>query len=278
MRVRIVLRWLLVVLSIPALAWMGLSLLTHPSNERNWKPEHAQLPAANFDGNLVRLEGIRDFRCISPDSCIPDYYDRTFDLDGLESVWFVLAVFHEEEQRGPAHSMLSFGFDDGTFVVISVEARKEVGESYSTLQGLCNKYEIIYVVGDERDLILTRAVYRPDDVYLYPIRTSREKARELFVGMLHKLNELRERPEFYNTLTNNCTSKLRDHVNAISPGRLPPSWKLLLPGYSDELLRDLDLLDADVSIEEARRRFWINDRARRAADSPDFSAQIRETD
>jgi hypothetical protein len=246
-----------------------------PSNDRNWKTEHARLPSAVFDGNRVHITGIRNFRYVSADSFIVGYYDRTFDLDSLATVWLGIAVFNEAERRGPAHSLLSFGFDGGDYVAISVEARKEVGEGYSTVKGLFKKYEIIYVIGDERDLLLTRAVYRPDDVYLYPIKASREKVRELFVSMLEKADALHDEPEFYNTLTNNCTSKLRDHVNMIAPGLVPNSWKLVLPGYADELVKDLGLLGEDVSIEEARRRYWINGRAQVYAEAPDFSRQIR---
>ena len=271
---RFALRTFGAVVILLALAWAAFSFV-RPSNDRDWKPEHARLPLATFDGSRVHIHDVRDFRYASADSLTAGYDDRVYDLDSLATVWLVIAVFNEEERRGPAHSLLSFGFEGGGYVAISVEARKEVGEGYSTVRGLFKKYEIIYVIGDERDLILTRAVYRPDDVYLYPIKASRNKIRELFVSMLEKANDLRVNPEFYNTLTNNCTSKLRDHVNLIAPGLVPHSWKLVLPGYADELVKDLGLLGEDVTIEEARRKFWINGRAQVYADAPDFSARIR---
>ncbi len=271
---RIVLRGFGGFLAVVLVAAIAFSFV-RPSNDRDWKTEHARLPSAAFDGNLVHITGIRDFHYTSADSFTAGYYDRTFDLDSLATVWLGIAVFNESERRGPAHSLLSFGFDNGDYVAISVEARKEVGEDYSTVQGLFKKYEIIYVIGDERDLLLTRAVHRPDDVYLYPIKASREKVRELFVSMLEKANALHDEPEFYNTLTNNCTSKLRDHVNMIAPGLVPHSWKLILPGYADELVKELGLLGEDVTIEEARRRYWINGRARLYAEAPDFSQRIR---
>jgi hypothetical protein len=247
-----------------------------PSNSRDWTPEHARLPAITFTGSEARIEGVRDFRSVSADSVAPGYYDRTYDLDGIESLWFILSIFNEDEFRGPAHSALSFGFEDGTYVTVSVEARKEVGESYSITKGLLKRYELIYVIGDERDLVRTRAVFRPDRVYLYPIRASRDKIRELFVDMLDAANALHDRPLFYDTATRNCTTVLRDHVNLVTPGRLPQSWKILLPGYADELLDSLELLaDSDLPIEELRDRHRINERARAAADAEDFSARIR---
>jgi hypothetical protein len=268
--------WLALLLAVGLIAGSLAFARIQPSTERDWKPGHARMPEATFEGDKVHISNIRDFRSVSEGQTEERYYDKAFDLDRIESVWFVLAIFDKENWKGPAHSLLSFGFEGGDYVAVSVEARKEVGEGYSTLKGLFKKYEIIYVIGDEKDLIATRAVHRPDDVYVYPIKTTPEKVRELFVDMLRKANALRTGPEFYNTLTNNCTTKLRDHVNALTPGRIPPSWRVLLPGYSDELIRRLDLLDSDLPVDQARQRFWINDRAEKYAESEDFSQKIRE--
>jgi hypothetical protein len=103
---------------------------------------------------------------------------------------------------------VSFGFSDSQYVAISVEARREPGETYGPLTGMFKQFELIYVVGDERDLIGSRAVHGDYDVYLYPIRTTRERIRTLFLEMLARSNALATKPEFYNTLTNNCTSNV----------------------------------------------------------------------
>jgi hypothetical protein len=246
-----------------------------PRSDRNWIPEHARMPRVAFAGETVSITNLRDFRTQASGDVRPGYVDRTCDLSAVESLWYVLAVFHEDDWRWPAHSMFSFGFADGTYLVVSVEARKEVGESYSIWQGLLNRYEIIYVVGTEKDLVRTRAVHRPDDVYLYPIKASPEKIRALLVSLLRKADDLALHPEFYNTLTRDCTTRLRDHVNEVAPGLIPLSWKVQLPGFSDELARDLGLLDATLPLEQERRRFHINERARLFADAPDFSRRIR---
>jgi hypothetical protein len=138
------------------------------------------------------------------------------------------------------------------------------------------QYEVMYVVGDERDLIKLRTNYRNDTVYLYPMRTTAERMRELFVSMLRRANKLREEPEFYNTLTNTCTTNLVRHVNALVPGRIPLHPAVFLPGYSDRLAHRLGLIDTTLPFEEARRRFQINDRARTYADDPQFSLRIRD--
>jgi hypothetical protein len=262
-------------LGVILLLGLGALALRRPSNSREWIADHARIPTSELQGERVHIEGIRDFRYVTAGSVHQDYYDATFTLSKIASLWFVLSIFHEENFRGPAHSMLSFGFADGSYVAISVEARKEVGESYSIYQGLLKRYELIYVIGDERDLVRTRSVFRPDDVYVYPVRTRKAKIRELFVDMLRSANSLHEKPQFYNTAFHNCTTVLRDHVNAVAPGRMPHSWKVLLPGYSDELLESLGLLDSDLTVEQARQRYWINERARRFVDADDFSARIR---
>ena len=252
-----------------------LILLVRPSNSRDWSTDQAVLPYAEFHGAEVRIHNIRNFRYRSESDFVPAYYDKTFDLQKLDSVWFVVEPFGGD-WRGPAHTFVSFGFGPDDFVAVSVEIRKEKGESFSALKGLLRRYEIMYVVGDERDLIAVRAKYRNDQVYLYPIRTTRARMRQMFVDMLQRANALAAKPEFYNTLTNTCTTNLVRHVNTITPHRIPLRLGVLLPGYSDELAYELGLIDTTLPFEEARQRFDVTARATKFADDPAFSRRIRE--
>jgi hypothetical protein len=136
---------------------------------------------------------------------------------------------------------------------------------------------MIYVIGDERDLIGSRAVYGGYDVYVYPIRTTPARARALFTEMLARANALATQPEFYNTLTNNCTSNIVDHVNHIVPRAVPHGIKTILPGYADDVAYSLGLIDNSISLDEARRRFRVNEQASRFASDPSFSRRIRST-
>jgi hypothetical protein len=188
----------------------------------------------------------------------------------------VLSPFGKD-WRGPAHSFLSFGFADSQFVAISMEARREKGEQYSLWKGMARQYEVIYVIADERDVIRLRTNVWGDEVYVYPIRASKEKVRQLFVEMLEHANELHEHPEFYNTLWNNCTTTILHHANRVSSTKIPYGRSVLLPGYADELAVKLGLIDAEGSVEEVRRRFLVNERARRFAADPLFSTRIRES-
>jgi hypothetical protein len=263
---------LLALIAMGTVAW-GIA---SPSNERGWVAPHARMPEAVFAGDTVHVSGIRNFTYTSADSFTIGYYDRSYDLSQLESAWFVLVPF-STGWRGPAHSFVSFGFADSQFVAISVEARREQGETYGTMTGLFRRFELLYVVGDERDLIGLRARFHSGPVYVYPIRAPREKMREMLIGMLERANALRRTPEFYNTLTNNCSSNVVDHVNQVAPNTVQAGWKTMLPGYSDEVAYALGLLDSDLSLAQARERFVVNERARRHAHDPHFSLRIRES-
>lgn len=252
---------------------LGGWLSVRPRGDRVWTPDMAVMPSARFEGDSVHLTGIRNAEYRSTEDFTVAHYDRSFDLRALESVWYLVEPFGD--MKGPAHTLVSFGFSDGSYVAISVELRREPGESFSPVKGLLKQYELMYVVADERDVIRLRTNYRHDDVFLYPVRATAEQRRRLFVSMLERANGLRERPEFYNTLTNTCTTNIVRHVNEIAPGKVPFSYKVLLPGYSDRLAYDLGLLDTDLPFEEAKARHHINARALRYADDPAFSALIR---
>jgi hypothetical protein len=267
------------VVAVGALAIAGGVWLAsrRPAKERVWSADHAVLPIGHFDGEQVRVVNVRNFRYSADGSAEPAFEERTYDLARLESVWFVLVPF-SARWRAPAHSFVSFGFSDSQFVGISVEARREASEQYGMVTGLFRQYELMYVVAEERDLLLRRVLKDSNDVYVYPVNASRAKARELFVAMIRRANLLPEHPEFYNTLTNSCTSNLVAHVNAIAPGRIPAGWRTMLPGYADEVALELGLIRGSTSIEDARRRFRVNDRALRYADDPAFSLLIRAAD
>lgn len=261
---------------LSALAFGAASLASStPNGERDWVPQQAVPPSVEFDGDSVHIRNVRNFSYVSESEFTPAYYDRSYDLSELESAWFVLTPFYGW-WRGPGHTLVSFGFSDSTFVSVSVEARREKGEKYGPIKGMFRRYELMYVIGDERDLIGLRGRFGTYPVYLYPIRGDRTRMRQVFVEMLTRAEELRGRPEFYNTLTNNCTSNVVMHVNGVAPGRVPGGLKTILPGYSDEVAHRLGLIETDLGIESARERFAVNQRARRYHDDPMFSWRIRQ--
>ena len=247
-----------------------------PSNDRQWRPEVAVLPYATIDGNLITVHNIRNFDYRTETDFTPAYYDRTFDSSQLDSV-DLFAIYW----MGPAiaHGIISFGFSDGQHLAVSIEARSSLGEGYSTIKGFFRQYELHYVVADERDVIRLRTNYRHDPVenaYLFHLAGTPADQHRLFMNYLAKINSLKEHPEFYNTLTDNCITGIWQNAkgNAERPSL---SWQLLLSGYAPEYLYESGKLDSSIPFAELRKRGHINERAHAADQATDFSQKIRET-
>jgi len=245
-----------------------------PSNHRKWTPDQERLPRVEIEGRRVRVHNLRHARYRSTSDYDVAWEERTYDLDRLRSAWFMVEPF--SDYKGPAHTLMSFGFEGNNYLAVSVELRKEKGEEFSPLKGLFRQYELMYVLGDERDLLQLRTTHRRDQVYLYPVRAPLPRIEQMLVSMLRRANQLAEEPEFYNTLTSSCTTNIVRHVNELVPGRVPWwSYRIMLPSYSDELAYELGLIDTDLPFEEAKRRFRIDQKAQRIGDREDFSLLIR---
>jgi hypothetical protein len=257
-------------------ASLQVAKIEQPSNYRDWSPDQAVLSYAEFDGDQVHVHNIRNCTYLSTDNYVVAHYDKTFDLGKLRSVDFITVPF--QGLPSMAHTMLSFGFEGDEYVAVSVEIRKEKGEQYQFLNGILRQYEIMYVVGDEQDLIKLRTSFRKDDVYLYRGKATQEQMRALFVDVFQRVNKLKDEPEFYNTFSNNCTTNIVRHVNNLAPNRVPYDYHVLLPGLAAQLAYELGLLDSEGSFEETKEHARITDLALRYADSPDFSVRIREED
>jgi len=205
---------------------------------------------------------------------VPNWEDRTYDLAKLDSA-DLIAVYWAGKPI--AHIMVSFGFEGKDYLAISIETRKERGESYSTIAGFFKQYELVYIVADERDLIRVRTNYRQpqEDVYVYRMRTPRANIRRVFLDYIKTLNELRERPRFYNTLTTNCTTAALFHTR-VNPETPPLSWKILLSGYLPDYAYELGRMDTTRPFPELERMSKVNERAHAADKDPAFSQRIRE--
>jgi hypothetical protein len=246
-----------------------------PSNDRDWKPEVAVSPYATIDGDRITVHNVRNFDYRTETDFTTRYYDKTYDLRQLDSLDLIASYW-----AGPAiaHIFLSFGFAGKDYLAISIERRDERGEEYSTIKGLFKQYELFYNVSDERDVIRVRTNYRkdpPEDVYLYRAHGPVENGRRLFLAYMHKINVLREWPEFYNTLTTNCTTAIWLNTR-VNPRHVPLSWKILLSGYLPEYLYEMGRLDTSLPFPELKRRSRINVRARAADKAENFSQRIRQ--
>ena len=265
-----------IILLVLVIGYLVLVLPLKPSLTRDWSPDQAVLAQSEFSGPMVTVKNIRNAEYSTKDEYTVRYYDKTFNLDTLESVWYGVEPF-AGYGKGAAHTLVSFGFEGGDYLAISAEIRKEKEESFSTLRGLLRQYELVYIVADERDVLGLRANYRKDEVFLYPVRAEKEQMQALLVSMLTRANKLAHEPEFYNTFTNNCTTNIAEHVNALAPRQVSlADYRILLPEFSDALAQEVGLIESSLPIDELRAKYRINERAAQYADDPLFSERIRE--
>ena len=255
-------------LFLGVLAWW---ISIRPTHDRPWRPEVKVMPRAIIDGDRVRINGVRDFDYRSLSDFTVRYQEREVSISHLTSIDFFVSYF----LIGPvAHTFLSFNFDNAPPVSISIETRPEVGRGFEPIASLFKQFELIYVVGDERDLVRVRTNFRREEVYLYHIRTTPDRARKLFRIYLDRMNELADRPEFYNLLTNSCTINIVRYLRMA--GKM---WRFdfryILNGFVDSYLYSLGLLDAALPFAALRSRSRINDAAQGADNAPDFSQRIR---
>jgi hypothetical protein len=247
--------------------WISIS----PSHDREWRPEVAVMPRAILDGDRVRITGVRNFDYRSLNDFTVRYEEREVQLSHLTGIDFFVSYWSEGVV---GHTFLSFVFDNAPPLDISIETRPEVGEGFDPIASLFKQFELIYVVGDERDLVRVRTNYRKETVYLYHLNTSPENARRLLLIYLERINELADRPEFYHLLSNSCTINIVRYANAAGrEGRF--DIRHLLNGLVDSYLYHSGRVDTTLPFEELRRRSLINEVAQAADRAPDFSERIR---
>src|SRR5215510_8627693 len=245
-----------------------------PSHDRPWRPEVAVMPRAFIDGDRVRITGVRNFEYRSRDDFTVRYEEREVSLSHLNSLDFYVSYFWPDSVV--AHTFVSFGFDNAPPISISIETRPEIGEGFDPIPSLFKQFELIYVVGDERDLVRVRTNYRKEDVFLYHVRTSPELVRRLFLVYLERINELADQPEFYHLLSNSCTINIVRYANAAGrTGSL--NFRHVLNGLIDSYLYLSGRVNTNLSFEELRRRSHIDEVAQAAGDAKDFSERIRKS-
>jgi hypothetical protein len=248
--------------------WLTLS----PTNNGDWQPDVAQTAWADIQGDEVTFHNVRNCDYRTNTDYTPHWETRTVRLSQITGIDLAIDYWGSP---WIAHPIASFQFADAPPLCFSIEIRKKLGQTYSTIGGLYRQFELIYIVADERDVIRVRTNYRNEDIYLYRLTVSPAQARERFLEYIHSLNALRNKPRWYNAITTNCTTSIRTQHPANE--RVPWDWRILLNGKGDELLYERHLiLTSGLPFAELKTRSLIDNRARAANDSPDFSKLIRE--
>ena len=250
---------------------IGWWLTIQPRSARDWKPEVAVLADAAIDGEHVTIHNIRNFDYRTETDFTPHYDTRAYDLGRLRGLDLFVTYWGSPLI---AHPILSFDFGEQGHICFSIETRSERGAAYSTVRGFYRQFELIYIPADERDVIRLRTNFRKgEEVYLYGLTLPVDQIRGRFLEYAHHLNDLRARPEWYNAISTNCTTSIRSQHEAKE--RMPWDWRILANGKADEMLYELGMVDRSLPFADLKRHAYINDRARSADGSEDFSELIR---
>ena len=243
-----------------------------PTNDRNWAPDVARNATATIEGDRLVVKNVRNFIWRSDTDFDQRWEQRTYNLSHVTDVDLIMSYWAGE---AIAHTIVSFGFDDGARLAFSIETRKESHEGYSSIAGFFKQFELAVVAADERDVVRVRSNVRGEDVRIYRLRMTPKNAQVLLREYVDEVNDLAGTPRFYNTLTANCTNLVFEMVRVIHPG-VPMDLRVLLSGYLPNYAYDLGATDTSVSFEKLRELSKIHDKAVRADADPQFSARIRE--
>ena len=280
----------IVIVQVPKYRWRAIGMLTAvwaaliawflsiaPSDTRDWQADAARPPRVSVDGDRVTIENVRNFLYRSETDFDERWETRSYDLSRLDGHDLMIVYWGME---AVAHTMVSFRFRDDTrqggfdFLVISIEARREKSEAYSPVAGAFRRYELYYVIADERDAVAVRTNHRNNETYLYRTLSTPARSRVLLLNYLKTADELSHEPAWYNSFTDNCTNGILYHVRSLGD-ELPYSWELLLNGYADRYAYKAGGLSHALSFQDLKRRSRINDAANGRDVDESFSAVIR---
>ena len=262
----------LVVFFLCLLIVAGWRLLLRADNHRDWQGDVRETAWAEINGDTVTIHNVRNFAYRTPTDYTPNWETRTVNLSKLTGSDLFINYWGSPWM---VHPLASFEFSDAPPICFSIETRREVGEDYSAIGGFYRRYELIYIVSDERDAVRVRTNLRNEDLYIYRMTLTPEEARVRFLEYIAALNKLHDKPRWYNAITTNCTTAIRSQRPAAS--RTPWDWRILINGKGDEWLYETKaIVTDDLPFADLKHQALINSAAKSANDDPDFSRRIRE--
>lgn len=246
-----------------------------PDTNVEWSPEQARHPIVEIDGDKIHVQNVRNFTWRSRTDFTPGFYDRTYDLSKLNSMYYVVAPMPGLD--AVAHVFVCFGFSDGQTVAVSVEGRRRLGQPYQLIPSMFRQLQLMYVVGDERDVVGLRGKIWRTPVFFYPARATPERMQAIFKSMMQGADQLEEHPEFYNLIWNNCMTRILMHLRRLGGHSLPHDLQVLLTGLSDRTAFNLGYIDTDLTFEQARRAFRVDPWMETTPLDETFGERLRET-
>jgi len=256
--------------ALVALWWFSLK----PLSDRDWQPDDAQTAWADINGDEVTIHNVRNCDYVTEKEYTCHWETRNYNLVNIRGADIFITWW------GPtliAHPIVSFDFGEQGHVPMSIETRDEVGQGYSAIRGFFRQYALIYIVSDERDVIRLRTNFRKDEeVYLFRTTATPALARKVFLDYLQRVNELNRQPEWYNAVTNNCTTNIAVAAAEAQHKKVRWDWRILLNGEMDAMMYEYGTLVTEgLSLPALKAQAHINAAAVAADDSPEWSKLIR---
>tara|TARA_B100000676_G_C17812937_1_gene698422 strand:- start:16 stop:873 length:858 start_codon:yes stop_codon:yes gene_type:complete len=250
-----------------------------PSNDRSWVNDNKRLASVEIIGDKAHIKNVRDFNWRTTKDYDERWIDMSVDLDKVDKIWFVLEYF-SPERKEMAHTILSYEFEDGRRLACSIEVRRKEGARYHPLKGVFRSYELIYVWGTERDIIGVRARCRKKSkTHLFEgVVLGPGNERRMLESYLTRTNKLADEPEWYNTITNTCTTNIVNHVNEVYPGRVPWAIGIIMPGLSPKMLLSNNLVKSSGSLDDTMKSSLIDSISEKWDRTSDFGDWIRGVD
>ncbi len=258
-----------ILLLVAMLAWL---LTIQASNNRDWLTEVSILPTIKFDEDIATIEKFRNFIWQGIDNSDLNWETRSYNLSQLKNLSLIVVPFHDSKYM--AHTMLSFGFENQDNVIVSVETRKEKQEEYSLIAGALRQLELIYIFGSERDLLTLRAVHRGAKIHFYPIKADADFITSLFKDLAQSANTLHQKPQFYRTLRDNCTTTLVEHIDRHYQDKIGLRIETIFPAKAAELLYEFDRMDTNLSYQQAHEASRIDQFVKKYQHEEKFSSKL----
>jgi hypothetical protein len=235
--------WVVAIAILACAAWY---LSRVPRSDRDWIAETRHGATATFSP-VITLHNVRRFRWTGKRAWEEHWEDWVVDPGAITDVEMILSHWGSEKI---AHTMASFGLGDGRRIVFSGETRRTVTDRFSITGGFFRRFEFVLLATDERDAIHLRSEVRGERVYRYPVQSTPEARSELFLEYLLLGNDLARRPQWYNTITANCTTVPYRLVRRVAPW-VGWDWRILLSGFLHLYLDRLEVLPGGAGRERA---------------------------
>ena len=202
-------------------------------------PWRYTLEVNRLENGSYELLNVRDFVYRSKADYDVQYRTLTVDPEQISSIDAVFS--HWDNMEEIAHSMLGLNFADGTTVVISLETRLPEGANQNGIDGLYRRYGLAMLAGTPEDLYGLRVDHRGETLYVYRMNMDRQELRDTVHSIFEQAAELRRNPQFYNTLSRNCTTGLLPMLPTADRD-LDSDIRVMLNGMAAKMLFEKDLI------------------------------------